>query len=224
MFKLAQTRMLVCDMAGTIIQEKGIVYNALFNTIKLVKPDLYRKEINEFYGCNKTEVIDYFVDQQKMNSPEVVKRNLNSEFNYFLKKEYTENPNVTLIHPNLPAFFNALREQDIKITLNTGYNKTIQNLLLDKFELKDHIDDYISSEEVLRGRPYPFMIDKLMERNNVKDPRSVIKIGDTVTDIMEGKNADCKTVGVLSGSCSKSVLEKYKPDSIIDSIMDLKIN
>ena len=41
------------------------------------------------------------------------------------------------------------------------------------------------------------MIDKLMERNNVKDP-SVIKIGDTVADIMEGKNADCKTVGVLS--------------------------
>ena len=71
-----------------LFKEKGIVYNALFNTIKLVKPDLYRKEINEFYGCNKTEVIDYFVDQQKMNSPEVVKRNLNSEFNYFLKRIY----------------------------------------------------------------------------------------------------------------------------------------
>ena len=224
MFKLAQTRMLVCDMAGTVIQEKGIVYNSLFNTIKLINPELKRREINDFYGCNKTEVIDYFVDKQKLDSPEIVKRNLNSEFNYFLKKEYTENPSVTLIHPNLPHFFNALREQDIKVTLNTGYNKTIQNLLLDKFNLKDHIDDYISSEEVDRGRPYPYMINRLMVRNNITEPKNVIKIGDSIADIMEGKNANCNTVGVLSGSTTESILKSQNPDFIIDSIMDLKIN
>ena len=224
MFKLSQTRMLICDMAGTIIQERGIVYNALFNTVKLINPTIERREINNFYGCNKTEIIDYFVDQQKMDSPEVVKSNLNSEFNYFLKKEYTENPNVTLIHENLPYFFNALREQDIKICLNTGYNKDIQKLLIDKFNLSEYVDDYISSQEVSRGRPYPFMINKLMERNNLKDPKSVIKIGDTVADIIEGKNANCNTVGVLSGASTKSILHKYKPDFIIDSIMNLKIN
>ena len=224
MFKLYSTRMLVCDMAGTIIQEKGIVYNALFNTIRLIKPELYRKEINEFYGCNKKEIIDYFVDQQKMDSPEVIKMNLNSEFNYFLRKEYTENPNVKLINENLPYFFNAIRDQDIKVTLNTGYNKDIQKLLIYKFNLTDYVDDYISSQEVSRGRPYPFMINKLMERNDIRDPRSVIKVGDTVADIIEGKNADCNTVGVLSGACTKSILHKYKPDLIIDSIMDLKIN
>ena len=90
MFKLSHTRMLVCDMAGTIIQERGIVYNALFNTVKLINPMIERREINNFYGCNKKEVIDYFVDQQEIDSPEIVKSNLNSEFNYFLKKEYTE--------------------------------------------------------------------------------------------------------------------------------------
>ena len=83
-------------------------------------------EINRFYGCNKKEVIDFFVDVEKMNSPEIVKNNLNSEFNYYLKKEYQNNKNVTLIHHNLPCFFYALRDQDIKIALNTGYNKEIQ--------------------------------------------------------------------------------------------------
>ena len=37
MFRLRSTKMLICDMAGTTIQEKGIVYNYLFNTIKLIK-------------------------------------------------------------------------------------------------------------------------------------------------------------------------------------------
>ena len=157
-----------------------------------------------------------------MDSPEIVKRNLNSEFNYFLKKEYTENPNVVLINENLPHFFNALRDNDIKITLNTGYNRDIQKLLIDKFNLDDCIDDYISSQEVSRGRPYPFMINKLMLKQNIKDPQSVIKVGDTIADIIEGKNANCKTVGVLSGSSTKNNLQKYKPDFILNDIMDLR--
>tara|TARA_B100000282_G_scaffold1987_1_gene1366 strand:- start:153 stop:755 length:603 start_codon:yes stop_codon:yes gene_type:complete len=193
MFSRNKINMIVCDMAGTIIQEKGIVYKSLYNTIKLIKPDLERKEINKFYGCNKKEVIDYFVDIQKMNSPDIVKNNLNSEFNYFLKQEYKNNKDVTLIHHNLPSFFNALREQDIKIALNTGYNKEIQKVLIDKFNLNEYIDDYISSQEVSRGRPYPHMLNNLIRRNNINDPSSVVKIGDSIPDILEGKNANTKT-------------------------------
>jgi len=224
MFGLRSTKMLVCDMAGTTIQEKGIVYNSLFNTIKLIKPNLIRSDISRFAGYNKNEVIRYYVDQQRMNSPDVVFRNLKSEFNYYLKKEYMNNESVKLMDKNLPSFFNLLREYDIKICLNTGYNKDIQNLLIDKLNLLDCIDDYISSEEVERGRPYPYMINKLMSRNNVNYPEEVIKIGDSVADIKEGKNAGCKTVGVLSGANSKAQLLKENPDIIINNIMDLRFN
>jgi len=224
MFKLRSTRMLICDMAGTTVQEKGIVYNSLFNTIKLIKPNLIKSEISKFSGYNKNEVIKYYVDKQKMDSPIIVLNNLKSEFNYYLKKEYSNNNSVNLIHPNLPLFFNLLREQDIKICLNTGYNKDIQNLLIDKLNLLDCIDDYISSEEVDRGRPYPYMIERLMFRNNIEYPQEVIKIGDSIADINEGKNAGCKTVGVLSGAGSKEELKKHNPDFIINNIMDLKFN
>ena len=224
MFGLRSTKMIIFDMAGTTIQEKGIVYNSLFNTIKLIKPDLLRSDISRFAGYNKNEVIKYYIDQQRMNSPDVVLRNLKSEFNYYLKKEYINNDSVKLMDKNMPSFFNLLREYDIKICLNTGYNKDIQNLLIDKLELLDCIDDYISSEEVERGRPYPYMINKLMSRNNVNIPEEVIKIGDTIADIKEGKNAGCKTVGVLSGSDSKEQLLKEKPDIIINNIMDLRFN
>ena len=224
MFGLRSTKMIIFDMAGTTIQEKGIVYNSLFNTIKLIKPDLLRSDISRFAGYNKNEVIKYYVDQQRMNSPDVVLRNLKSEFNYYLKKEYINNDSVKLMDKNMPSFFNLLREYDIKICLNTGYNKDIQNLLIDKLELLDCIDDYISSEEVERGRPYPYMINKLMSRNNVNIPEEVIKIGDTIADIKEGKNAGCKTVGVLSGADSKEQLLKEKPDIIINNVMDLRFN
>ena len=222
MFRIASTKMLICDMAGTTIQEKGIVYNSLYKTIKLVYPNLQKKDIKQFGGAKKREVIKFFVNQKKLDSPEVIINNLDSEFNCFLKKEYEENPAVQLINPNLPSFFNALREQDIKICLNTGYNKDIQKLLIDKFNMTNFIDDYISSEEVTSGRPYPYMINSLMKRNNISSIDHVIKIGDTEMDVKEGKNAGCKTVGVLSGAHSKEQLNNQKPDFIVDNIMDIK--
>ena len=222
MFRISSTKMLICDMAGTTIQEKGIVYNSLYKTIKLIHPNLQKNDIKQFGGAKKREVIKYFVTKLKMNSPEVVINNLDSEFNYFLKKEYQENPSVQLIHPNLPSFFNSLRDQDIKICLNTGYNKEIQKLLIDKFNMTDFIDDYISSEEVDFGRPYPYMIHALMKRNNIFTINHVIKIGDTEMDIKEGKNASCRTVGVLSGAHTKEQLEQQRPDFIVDNIMDIK--
>ena len=224
MFKLSQTKMLVCDMAGTIIKEKGIVYDALYNTIKVIQPSLMRRDINDFYGCQKSEVIKHFVDKNIKEDKNVVQNNLESEFNYFLKKEYNTNPNISLINPNIPSFFNALRDQDIKITLNTGYNKDIQKLLIDKFNLSECIDDYISSEEVKYGRPYPHMIHSLMNKHNISNPSQVIKVGDTIADILEGKNAGCHTVSVLSGSCKRSILEKHVPNYILNDIMELKIN
>ena len=101
MFRISSTKMLICDMAGTTIQEKGIVYNSLYRTIKLIHPNLQKNDIKPFGGAKKREVIKYFVNKRKMDSPEVVINNLDSEFNYFLKKEYQNNPSVKLIHPNL---------------------------------------------------------------------------------------------------------------------------
>ena len=222
MFKYSMTKLLVCDMAGTTIQEKGIVYNSLFKTIKMIKPDLDKSEITKFHGCSKSEVIKYFINDRKLNSPNKIQEHLESEFNYFLKNEYTKNNSVKLIHPDLPDYFNMLRDNGIKVALNTGYNKDIQNLLIDKLNMTNFIDDCISSDEVTYGRPYPFMIHKLMNRNNISDINNVIKIGDSVMDIKEGKNAGCKTVGVLSGADSRGILVEEDPDFIVSNIIDIK--
>ena len=128
------------------------------------------------------------------------------------------NSSVKLISPNLPDYFNMLRYNGVKIALNTGYNIDIQNLLVDKLNMINFIDDYISSEEVTKGRPAPYMIHELMERNGVSDINEVVKVGDTVADIREGKNAGCDTVGVLSGSDSLSMLRKEKPNFVVNNI------
>ena len=40
MLKKNFMKLLICDMAGTTIQENGIVYKTLYDTIKCIKPKL----------------------------------------------------------------------------------------------------------------------------------------------------------------------------------------
>lgn len=49
-------------------------------------------------------------------------------------------------------------------------------------------------------------------------------IGDTGKDIQAGKALGMKTAAVLSGFRSRQSLEKYQPDIIVDSILDLVFN
>ena len=44
------------------------------------------------------------------------------------------------------------------------------------------------------------MIFRNMEKLELKDVSRVMKVGDTVADILEGKNAGLVTVGILEGS------------------------
>ena len=226
MFAKNSIKMLVCDMAGTTILENNIVYDNLFKTIRSIEPNIDRIDIHKFYGFNKNEVLKYYIYNKKninFNEKEVIFNETKHKFNDMLKNDYINNPDVKLIHPNLPNFFNNLRNNNIKITLNTGYNKEIQNILIDKLNLLNCIDDYISSEEVKYSRPYSNMINTLMGRNNIFNPKEVIKIGDTCIDIIEGRNAKCHTIGVLSGSTPKYQLKGCNPTLILNNIMDLRI-
>ena len=169
MLKKNFMKLLICDMAGTTIQENGIVYKTLYDTIKCIKPKLKTSEIDNFHGFNKVEVMAHFVKEKNLDKigSRLLLNNMNKKFTNQLRQNYVSDPSVTLIHPDLPDYFNNLRNSGMKVALNTGYNKDIQELLINKLNLNNCIDDYISSSEVQRGRPYPHMIHALMNRNNI---------------------------------------------------------
>ncbi len=61
------------------------------------------------------------------------------------------------------------------------------------------------------GRPAPWMIFRLMELTGVFPAAAVVKVGDTVPDIEEGRNAGAWAVGVTeTGSEVGLTLEEWK--------------
>ena len=62
-----------------------------------------------------------------------------------------------------------------------------------------------------------------MDKLNIKDGKTVIKVGNSTIDIEEGRNAGCiHNIGVTTGAHSQSELLTAKPDCILDDIYALK--
>ena len=96
----------------------------------------------------------------------------------------------------------ALREAGLKIGSTTGYTDAMMEIVVPKAaELGYAPDHWVSADGTQGfGRPYPYMIFHNMQVLRLMDVRRVAKVGDTISDIKEGKNAGAFTVGVTEGS------------------------
>lgn len=212
-------------MAGTTVDEGGLVYKSLRNAMNAHGLNVTLEDMNPWHGAHKTEVITHFVNSRGRSDGDVLIPAVEKEFQKIASEAYFgKGSSLALIHPDLFTYFGKLQRQGIKIGLNTGYPRVIQDGLLDALKFRAHVDAHISSQEVPYGRPSPYMVFRLMEQTNVQDVRKVAKVGDSVNDILEGRNAGCGlVVGVLSGADSAEDLMKAGADFVVGNVTDIKI-
>lgn len=104
--------------------------------------------------------------------------------------------------PYVLETFEALREAGIAIGSTSGYTKEMMAIVRPKAEEAGLKVDHLATSEDTNGlgRPYPYMIFNNVQNFKTKDLDQVIKVGDTVADIEEGKNANVLSVGIIDGS------------------------
>ena len=97
---------------------------------------------------------------------------------------------------------NKLKENGIKIGSTTGYTREMMEVVTEEAKKKGYAPDYLATAEDVGGygRPYPYMIFENMKKLEIDSVKKVVKVGDTISDILEGKNAGVFSVGVIEGS------------------------
>ena len=95
-----------------------------------------------------------------------------------------------------------LRDRGIKIGSTTGYTDRMMDIVTSKAKEAGYAPDCWVSPDAVgeKGRPYPYMIYRNMKELDTTSVQEVVKVGDTISDIREGKNAGVFTIGVLEGS------------------------
>lgn len=103
-----------------------------------------------------------------------------------------------------------LRNKGIKIGSTTGYTDYMMEVVTKVAKEKGYEPDCWFSPTSTNnvGRPYPFMMFRNLEELKVSSVKNVIKVGDTVSDILEGKNCGVYTVGVIEGSSEMALTEE----------------
>lgn len=103
-----------------------------------------------------------------------------------------------------------LREHGIRIGSTTGYTHAMMEVVEKEAAAKGYRPDLLVTPEDAGGygRPKPYMIFRNMQLLGAGDVRKVMKVGDTASDMQEGKNAGVYTVGVLEGSSALGMSRK----------------
>lgn len=217
--------LVVFDIAGTTLHDESNVAKVLQQTIQLAGVTVTLEQVNEVMGYAKPYAIRYLLQQQQDSryGDDTFIQELHGRFVADMKAHYANNPAVRE-KEGVSAVFAALKAKGIKIALDTGFDRAITEVILERVGWKQQglVDAVATSDEVAFGRPYPYMIYRIMEELEIRSIQSVVKVGDTISDLEEGTNAGCKyVVGVTTGAYTREELEKGPHTHLVASLDEL---
>ncbi|HXD30524.1 MAG TPA: phosphonatase-like hydrolase [Pyrinomonadaceae bacterium] len=212
-------KLVIFDLAGTTVRDNGAVVSAFSSALRKHGIEVDDARINAVRGSSKRQAILELL-------PESPNRKELAETAYASFVEIlaaTYNGNGVSSIDGAAQVFKKLRAEGVLVALNTGFDRQITDLLLDRLGWTgDNIDAVVCGDEVHRGRPWPELIHAAMHRTGISNPNEVANVGDTILDLRAGHNAGVKwNIGVLTGAHDRTQLEKEPHTHILPSVNDV---
>lgn len=175
------------------------------------------KEVREPMGMLKKDHIRTMLQMERISSLWEIKyrrkwteEDVEDLYEIFEEKLLSILDQFAEVKPYVLETVKELRKRGIKIGSTTGYTDKMMEIVVPKAKENGYEPDIWFSPDAVGGfgRPYPYMVFKNMQALGIQSVDQVMKVGDTVSDIKEGKNAGVYTVGVVEGSSALGFSEK----------------
>jgi len=139
---------------------------------------------------------------------------------YFYAR-FREYKNDAKLFPGIDEIIKKLAAKHIPLAIFTNQKASYAQEVLQKFGLAQYFGKIFGYNEVSKTKPDPEGIVKLMEAFKIKDPNSVIYIGDMITDIQAGEAARVRIIAIGSGLVAKEKLQKESPTYFVNDTAEL---
>jgi phosphonatase-like hydrolase len=216
-------KMVVFDMAGTTVDENNVVYKTLHKVINSAGFNFSLDQVLAAgAGKEKLTAIKDIIALQDVMADDAIPNKIYRSFVVELTTAYDSFELKP--QPGAEETFDALRAKNILVVLNTGYDEKTAVNILEKLRWKtgNQIDGLITASDVQNNRPNPDMIVLAMQEFGIEDAAEVVKVGDSIIDIEEGKNAGCAlSIGITTGAHTYEQLVAAHPDHIIHHLQEL---
>ena len=219
-----EVKLVVFDLAGTTVDDyvNGLPLVTVAMQESFTKHDIAvtPSQVNGVRGMDKKEAISKLL-QHYEEVEEINKEKIDQLFGDFKQSLNKHLESISKEIPGTTEVFKTLRDRGIKIGLGSGFPQDVVSKIVKNLNWSDLADFVSSAEKEGNGRPNPSLIQSAMTAFEITDAKHVVKIGDTKLDVIEGKNAGCWTVAVLSGTQGADTLKEVSPDFIVNSVIDL---
>jgi phosphonoacetaldehyde hydrolase len=99
----------------------------------------------------------------------------------------------------IPAVVETLRSRGLKLGSTTGYTRPMLDILTTRAAVEGFVPDLaFCPDDVGGGRPLPWMCWRIALEFRLSSTAAAVKLGDTISDIDEGRNAGMWTIGVAA--------------------------
>ena len=214
-------RLAVLDIGGTIVEERGDVPEALGSAFGKRGITVSPAEIDRWRGAAKREIVRHFVVQQRKLPDAERDKLIEAIYSDFSARIIGSYKTVKGI-PGAEDAFRAMQKMGLMLATSTGFDGPITSSIMTRLGWERYFVARITSDDVVQGRPSPYMLFHAMEAARADSVSQVIAVGDTPLDLQAGANGGMRgVVGVLSGAGKRETMETEPHTDLIDSVAEL---
>lgn len=197
------------DIDGTLLNTTELIYQAFEHSLKKYgHPVLKRSKMAESIGKS---LEDCYLDFAPNGDIKLLSK-FHNEFQL-------QNPQLAEVFPDTIPTLEKLRNLGFKMAGITNRWKSSGILSVKHTGLDKYLEFVLYRDNVPKLKPNPEPIFLALEKLGIEKDKAVM-VGDSEVDILCGKNAGVKTVGVTYGFGGEHV-RNFSPDSTIDSLSEL---
>ena len=124
------------------------------------------------------------------------------------------------LFPHVLETIKALHDRGLQLAICSSRGRPTLEGFVKTFRLEHYVSMVVSANDVERHKPHPEPVQKILAALGVA-PGEAVVVGDASYDILMGRAAGCRTVGVTYGNQSAADLRAAGADHLIDDFADL---
>ena len=205
--RMKEFEVLLTDIVGTIINTRDYIFFAFQYAIERYSgAKIDWEQFIPFFGKPARDILRQFTGLSDVESV------------YGYVNEFqAENTHLISPFPGSAETLEQLRAKGVKIAGITSRTFNTR-LVLDSAGIYHLFDVVITGDDVKNYKPHPEGLYKALNHLSITSARAIM-MGDAMDDILAGKNAGIKTIGVTYGALGEKIRE-HNPDFVINDITE----
>lgn len=208
------TQLIILDFDGTLANTQPLIISSLQRTIReLHLPSRTDAECRKIIGLPLAECFVRLlgVDDEMAERCADVYRRVFDEDNH---------PGTVTLFPHVLETLREIHSRGLQLAICSSRGRPTLEAFVRDFQLVDLVSMVVSANDVQRHKPHPDPVLRILNALDVQPDEAVV-VGDASYDILMGRNAGCRTVGVTYGNQSAEDLLAAGADLLIDRFDDL---